>query len=127
MGNELGCDAQISRFFKGVSKLRPQRPRYQSTWDLEPVLQYLESLQSNKEMSLENLTKKLVTILALCTAQRAQTLWNIEIDNITETENVVEIRIPAPTKTSGLNNHQPIFQIDCIYSTSKSMRSINTQ
>lgn len=33
----------ISRFIKGSSKIRPSLPKYESTWDVDPVLKKLAS------------------------------------------------------------------------------------
>lgn len=68
MGNELGKNVTISRFFKGVANLKPSQPKYNTTWDPKPVLEHLSTLYPHHQLSLEKITKKLVTILALCTA-----------------------------------------------------------
>lgn len=74
MNNELGNDPRIRRFFKGVASLKPQKPRYSYTWDPATVLDWLSKVYPNEEISLEKLSKKLVILLALITAQRVQTL-----------------------------------------------------
>ena len=76
MGNKLGKNAAISRFFKGVAVQKPQRPRYSSTWDPEPVLNHFSRLYPNESLPLDRLTKKLIILLTLITAQRVQTLRN---------------------------------------------------
>ena len=72
----MGEDHQIKRFFKGVSKLRPPLPRYNVTWNPTVVLNYLESCYPNEEISLDTLTGKFSTLVALITAHRVQTLIN---------------------------------------------------
>ena len=109
--NDLGKDPGLARFFKGLSVIKPQKPKYDSIWDPEPVINYLEKLQPNEEISLENLTKKSVTLLALSTAQRLQTLAIISIDNISISEEKLQIEVPDRTKTSGRNRTQPFLNI----------------
>lgn len=40
-GPEIGEDARLKRFFKGIFRLRPPRPKYDITWDPEIVLSHL--------------------------------------------------------------------------------------
>nr|CAI5850333.1 unnamed protein product [Callosobruchus analis] len=61
----------------------------------------------NSDISLENLTKKLAVLLALCTGQRVQTLSSIETLNIVTIGDRIEIKIPKRLKTSGKNKPQP--------------------
>ncbi|KAH9634343.1 hypothetical protein HF086_011603 [Spodoptera exigua] len=53
------------------------------------------------------MTKKLVVLLALSTAQRAQTLSLIKISNIKQSESCVNIAITDMTKTSAAGRTQP--------------------
>lgn len=90
----------------GVEKLRPNRPKYDSIWDPKIVLDYISRWGANKEMTLEKLSLKLVTLLALITGQRMQTLQLIDIKNIIRIEDGIEIKIPDRIKTSRLNKSQ---------------------
>ncbi|CAB0043198.1 unnamed protein product [Trichogramma brassicae] len=109
--NKISKDAGFSRFFKGLSVLRPQKPKYSSTWDPECVVKYLATKYPNEALSLEQLTKKLVMLLALSTAQRVQTLSKISIENITISESCIEIKVPDRIKTSGRNKTQPLLRL----------------
>ncbi|KAJ8909247.1 hypothetical protein NQ315_005083 [Exocentrus adspersus] len=91
----------------GVANLRPALPKYDGVWDPSIVLGYLGSLYPNETISLDLLTYKLVTLLALVTAHRAQTLALIEVENIVKVDDGVEIKIPAKLKTSRRNRLQP--------------------
>ena len=107
--NKIGDDLLISRFFRGVFKLRPSRPKYTQTWDVSIVLSYLRSLVPLQGLALSDLTEKTVMLLALATAHRAQTLGNIKIDNIMFTSKGAEIMIPDLIKTSGPGRFQPLL------------------
>ena len=49
-------------------------PRYVNTWDVEKVTQYLASLGPNHQLILKQLSKKLVVLLALSSAERGSEL-----------------------------------------------------
>nr|CAH7740596.1 unnamed protein product [Callosobruchus chinensis] len=63
----------------------------------------------NSDISLNILSKKLITLLALATGQRIQTLASIEIDNIHRSDMKIDIPIPRRTKTSARNKFQPFL------------------
>lgn len=105
--NKMGKSVLIKRFLKGCFKSRPTNPKYSTTWDVNVVLDYLENLGNTLELSTENLTYKTLTLLALCTAQRSQTLSKIKIENIIEDSARIEIRITDIIKTSRPGFNQP--------------------
>ncbi|CAD6221550.1 GSCOCG00011608001-RA-CDS, partial [Cotesia congregata] len=41
LGPVIGQDAQVKRFCKGASRLRPSQPKYDATWDPQIVLNFL--------------------------------------------------------------------------------------
>lgn len=75
-------------------------PRYTEIWNPSIVSNHLAKLPQNSALSLEMLTKKLVTLLALATAQRVQTLSLIKLGNISVSNNKITIIINDLTKTS---------------------------
>ncbi|XP_066590166.1 uncharacterized protein [Prorops nasuta] len=111
VGNEIGLDPTIRRFFRGVAMLRPQTAKYDEIWDPEMVLKHLRTLWPHEEISFECLTKKLATLLALITAQRVQTLAKIKLSNIQITESGIRIKIPDRIKTSRQGRPQPLLEI----------------
>ncbi|KAF2887181.1 hypothetical protein ILUMI_18992 [Ignelater luminosus] len=78
---------------------------YDYTWDPAVVSGHFK-LQDNGSISLERLSCKLATLLALATGQRVQTLTNKEIINIVKFVNRVEIEIPMRINTYGKNKLQ---------------------
>ena len=109
LGPKIGQDERVKRFCKGSAKLRPPEPKYESTWDPKIVLDFLSQWPPNDELSLEKLSMKLVTLLALVTGHRPQTLSLIDIRNIKREGNLIEIKIPSRIKTSGVNKKQPML------------------
>lgn len=119
LGQELGQNEIVKRFFRGLSNVRPPKPKYDSTWDPKVVLDYFQN-SNNEKLSLESLSKKLITLLALVTGQRLQTLSLINIKNIVFKEETVEIEIPDKIKTSRLGRNQPVLTLP-IYKESENV------
>lgn len=103
--------ANITRFFKGLFKLRPSKPRYNKIWNTEPVLKRAGELFPLCNLSLEDLTNKLVILLAIGTAHRVQTLSLIDLNELKITETGIDIRINKPIKTTKHGTAEPSFFI----------------
>lgn len=107
----ISDDDRITRFCKGVYRLRPPLPRYNATWDVSVVLNHLETLYHNETLSFEQLSKKCVTLLALVTAHRIQTLSKIKTDQIVVLNNQIIIKITDLIKTSKVGSKQPTLHL----------------
>lgn len=103
--------AILKRFLKGIYNQRPSRPRYNSTWDPQPVLKFLASLFPLEDISNIHLSMKLVTLLALITGHRLQTFTYICLGNICRYQDRLEIKITDKIKTSSSKNFQPLLVI----------------
>lgn len=101
----------MKRFMRGVSKLRPSGPKYDFTWEPATVLKHLEEVATSENCTLKDLTLKLITLLALITGHRLQSLSLIKIENINIISDRVQILIPDTIKTSGPGRSQPHLQI----------------
>lgn len=101
----------IKRFMKGASNLKPCAPKYDVTWDPDIVLKLFMHKESNENLPLIDLSKKLITLLALITAHRMQTFSLINVDNIEFFSEKMVIKIPKRIKTSGRNRLQPLLTI----------------
>lgn len=111
LGDNLGQNETLKRFFKGVFRMRPPMPRYNETWDTSIVLNYLATVYPYEDMSLEKLTKKMITLLALVTAHRVQTMSQITLDNISFGTERVTIKIVGLIKTSRSGSCQPLLTL----------------
>ncbi|XP_018564779.1 uncharacterized protein LOC108906104 [Anoplophora glabripennis] len=109
LNRDLANEPVLKRFMKGISKLRPSQPRYDITWDPNPLLKYLASLP--RPYSFQDLSSKLVTLLALITGGRLQTTSLIRVSNVMEHNKEIQIAITDPIKTSGTNRPQPTLHI----------------
>lgn len=111
LGKTILNDDRVSRFMKGVFRTRPPQPKYEFTWNVDIVLDYLSQMFPNETLSLELLTKKLIVLLAIVTAHRVQTLSKIELKNIIFDSNCISIMISEAIKTSRPNTHQPLLKL----------------
>ncbi|CAG9134391.1 unnamed protein product [Plutella xylostella] len=111
LGNDISQDKSIKRLIKGVFRSRPSLPKYANTWDPQIVLSHISKWTPHTELSLEKLTKKLVTLLALCTAHRVQTFSLIKLSNIIISDSGVKINIVDLIKTSGPGRDQPVLYL----------------
>lgn len=109
-GVPLGQNPIISKFMKGIFKLRPPTARYNVTWDACKVLNVFEIWKDNNQLSLHDLTLKLIGLLALTTAQRVQTLSQIRLDNIVW-EEPVQIIIRSHLKCTTIRKPNTVLVI----------------
>lgn len=80
--DNISKDGLITRFLKGIYKENPSRPKYATTWNISPVLKYLEKLHPLSQLKAKEITEKTATLLALTSAHRLQTLALIHIEKI---------------------------------------------
>ena len=73
-GFNVGQHPLVVQLLKGIHNSRPPMPRNINTWDVEKVTQYLASLGPNEQLTLKQLSKKLVVLLALSSAERGSEL-----------------------------------------------------
>ncbi|KAJ8969583.1 hypothetical protein NQ317_002378 [Molorchus minor] len=91
------------------SLLRPPKRKYDYTWEPKILLDYLEELGPNTNLSLKVLSRKTAALLALTTAHRLQTLALISVENIMENE--IQILITDKIKTTAVRREQPCLHI----------------
>ena len=71
----------ISRFMKGIFNDRPALPKYQHIWDINIVLNYLDSLPISS-LDEKQLTLKTVMLFALLSGQRGQAIHVLKRSNV---------------------------------------------
>ena len=69
----------ISRVMKGYFNIKPVQYKPKTTWDVSKVLNYISSLYPLQSLCLKLLTFKLITLVALTTAARAETLAALDL------------------------------------------------
>lgn len=95
----------VTRFLKGIFELKPSLPRYSYVWDVGVVLRHFQTTDNPHDMNLEELTKKLTTLLALITAQRCQTLVKLNINHMQNLPDRIVFQIRDKIKTTRPGKH----------------------
>lgn len=111
LGTDVVDNSMVRRFLNGVFRLRPSQRRYSSTWDPKIVLDYMDNLEPNEDLSIQLLTQKLATLLMLITAHRLKTLACIRVVCIVVSPEKIQIFITDHQKTTSVRSIQPCLQI----------------
>ena len=96
----IGEEALAKQFFKGVFRQRPPHPKYTHTWDVGPVLHYLRDLGPSEQLTIKQLSLKTVSLTALLTGQRCQTIHLLSLDHLHITPERLVITVPDIIKQS---------------------------
>lgn len=105
-GTMVGSHPLVVRFMKGVFHLRPPQPKYDTTWDVSVVINYLRTLFPLEQLTLKMLTFKTVMLCALASAQRGQTLAALDTECMTVSNDMLKfivcdrLKITRPGYTS---------------------------
>ena len=98
-GIQVGQHPLVTRFLKGVFNSRPPAPKYSFTWNVDTVLVFLKSLPENNNLSLQQLSHKLVMLMALANADRCADLAALDLRYRYAQGNGEKFIIPGLTKT----------------------------
>ncbi|KAL7300728.1 hypothetical protein TKK_0006707 [Trichogramma kaykai] len=109
--NDIANDKRMKRFLTGIYKRRPAKPKYNYVWDPSVILEYFQSQECNENLNFKDLSQKLITLLALVTGQRIQTLSLIKVANISFQKEKICIFIPDHIKTSRRGTNQPLLHL----------------
>ena len=101
LGNSW-CDntVLIPRFMKGLYNEIPPLPRYNFSWDVSVLINYLKSIFPLENLDLKALTLKVVALVSLAIAPRAQTLVALNLDDMSVYESKVKFSVTKVLKTS---------------------------
>ena len=78
-GIPMGQHPLVLRLLKAVYNTCPPQPRYSVTWDVDVVIRYFQSLGENDNLTLKQLSKKLVLLMALVEASRVSELQALDL------------------------------------------------
>ena len=123
-GVAFGSHRLTERLLAGIARTRPSVPRYTQTWDVAVVLNHLRSKMPLASLSWKDLTFKLVSLVALVTAQRCQTIHLLDTAHMTKTDSKFSFQIAKPLKTSKPGRSLPQVELHkyheeavCVYRT----------
>ena len=99
-GFEVGQHPLVVRLTKGAFNKQPPIPKFSTTYSVGLVLNYLRSLGHISEMSLKDLSQKLVTLLALTTVGRSFDLKLLSVNHITSVSEGAKLVLDGLSKQS---------------------------
>ena len=102
----IGSHQLIKRFLTGVFKMRPALPRNNVTWDPQIVLNFLKNWSPANNLSLYQLSIKVVLLCLLVSGQRGQAVHLFDMRNTSWFSNRVTCRLGDLLKTSTPKAHQ---------------------
>ena len=110
-GIPVGKHPLVSQLLKRIYNWRPPQPRYSSTWDVDTVVRYLQSLGNNNLFPLKVLSQKLLLQMALVEASRVSELQALDLRYWTFQPKGVVFNIPTLGKkrTEGAPPKQVMF------------------
>lgn len=111
--NAWGDLCLVSRFMRGVFISRPALPRYNVTWDVGRVLQYLKLQSPPESLTLIALSRKLAMLILLLSGHRGQSLQLLDIRNITCSTSRLAIRFGDLLKQSRPGVHVDEINLPC--------------
>ena len=92
-GVPVGQHPVITRLIKGIFNVRPPIPRYSSTWDVQLVLNFLQTQGKSEALPLKMLTKKFF-LLAITRPSRSADLSQLDTSRMRSGVNSVSF-IPS--------------------------------
>ena len=115
----------VCRFMKAVFQVRPSLSRSRIIWDPAVVLNYIEGLVFNDNLSTIQLSRKFTIFMLLVSGQRGQVLHILDIRNMSVSSSRVSFRIDDLLKTSRPGDHLSELSFDayapknllCVYDT----------
>ena len=89
----------VTRLMQGIFNTRPSKPRYNSVWDVEVVLNHIKNMPQCSELRLAELSAKLAMLLALTNADRASDLHLLDLNFKQVLSHGVRFQIAGLSKT----------------------------
>ena len=102
----FGKDRNSSRMLRGIFKLLPSLPKHVIAYGPNIELRYMDSLPTNKDLSLESLTKNLCTLLCFLNGQRSRSIGKLKIDKSILSHGTCVFHFDTVLKTTKPGNHQ---------------------
>ncbi|XP_055510073.1 uncharacterized protein LOC129708389 [Leucoraja erinacea] len=78
----VGTHPLVTKLMRGIFNANPPKTRYSKIWEVGVVLNMLRSWSPITALSLQELTTKMVMLMALVTAQRVQSLSKLSLDSL---------------------------------------------
>ena len=125
-GVVIGQHPLVSRLMRGVYNLRPPKPRYSVTWDVDAVVHYITNMGDNSNL-----------LMALVVASRVSELQALDLRFRVHKPDGVLFRLTGPTKTQKVGSppkewffgaflEKQLCVVDCLKHYEEATRSHRT-
>lgn len=98
-GFEIGKHPLTRKLLKAVFSKRPPEPKHDYFWDADLVIDKLKELGHNEDLSLKQLSRKVVLLTALATFMRTSELASIDHSSVKTANGRLVFNILKPRKT----------------------------
>ena len=105
-GKTFGECQKVNKMLKRIFKLRSSFPKYTIIYNPDIILMYMDTLPNNSSLLLEDLTKKLCTLLCLLSSQRCQTIASLDLNFSDPSSKKFTFAINKVMKTTKPGKHQ---------------------
>lgn len=110
-GLPIGSHPDIKSLMAGAFNLKPPKPRYTITWDVNKVLIFWFEAGPNAGLCRKLLSFKLVSLLALCFAARGHELKLLDLSAVSSFHDKLVFHLLVPTKTSRKQKKLKTFEL----------------
>ena len=104
-GVPFGKHPLICRLLKGMCRQRPYIPKYSVTYDVNIVLNFMDSITISGDKSLEMVTKKFATIMCLLSGHRSQSIGVLKLEYMYLDKSKAIFYLPELLKNSSPKFH----------------------
>ncbi len=101
----------ISTLIKGMGNKNPPVKRYQQLWNPQQVLNHIKTWPNNEELTLLQLSRKLVMLIALISGSRCQTLHLLREKRMDISEDCYCCYLPVTLKTSKYGDKEHVVHL----------------
>ena len=111
-GLTIGKDYWVCRAVKAAYHAKPPKARYAGFWDVSSVFRLFEAWGENGQLSLKQLSQKLVILFLLVSGQRGQAVPALNLDHLVWSEEGAAVfTLTVPMKTTRVGESLPVVTI----------------
>ena len=96
---DVGKHPRVCELLAGISKERPPQARYSSTWDVSKVIEHFQTKGPNEDLSLKELSLKLVLLISLCSLNRGMETHMLTTDKMSISPDKVSFDVEGNCQT----------------------------
>ena len=103
---QVGKHPLIKRLLRGVYLRTPTVPKYCTTWDVNVNFNFLRLKPESMNLNLKDLSMFTVTLLIILSAERCQTLAQLNLTDVQNDQEEITLKTVGLLKTSRPGHHK---------------------